>query len=339
MKSLSRQFLGVKTLDAFYELLNLNPIEIPKILGSKQYTTFKSRKKSGGFRIIENPNRALKSLQSELNDFLQCVYFFFLPKASHGFVASPDNDGSRRRNIVSNARIHLGSEYLLNLDLLDFFHKVTQKKVENIFKAKPFSMSSDLVTLLTDIVCYNGRLPMGSPASPVISNFAMIDLDEKLQAFSESKKWYYSRFVDDLSFSSHKPIVKEDIIELEKLILLFEFPLNKSKIKIFGPEDKKCVTSIVLKDTELAIDDEYLLHLRTEIEHFRQMNLMSSYFESKAPDYMDKYKSSISGRIQFVKMVLGDKHKDHKQLHQLWKRANLIKLNDYGALAWLDFDY
>lgn len=339
MKSLNNQFLAVKTVKSFCELFEIPQARIPAFLASISYTSFKIKKKSGGYRTIEDPCRELKDLQNILNDYLQCVYFFCMSKGAHGFVATPDNDHRTRRSILSNAAVHLGSKYLLNIDLMDFFHSVTLDKIKAIFEQSPFNMNLDLVELLSQIVSFNGYLPMGAPTSPVLSNFAFIPLDKVLQEIASSKKLYYSRFVDDMSFSGSQEITQEDLKELTAVINKFEFKINTSKIKFFGPDDTKIITGISLIDNNLSLNESYLNQIRKELQNLKQINLISGYYKSEQPNYIEKYKRSLQGRLQFVKMVLGINNSSYKELNQIWIQANRIRQEEYGAMSWLDFNY
>ncbi len=339
MKSLKHQFLSIRTVHALCELLNIPEQTLPQIIQSITYRNFKQKKKSGGYRTIEDPYNELKEIQDTLNDYLQCVYFFCLPKGAHGFVATPDNDIKQKRNILSNAKVHLGSNYLLNIDLLDFFHHVTDDKIHLIFEQAPFHMEQPLIELLIQLVSYNGRLPMGAPTSPVLSNFALIHLDKVLHDLAGSKKWYYSRFVDDMSFSSALPITQHDVHELDAVIIHHGFKMNKSKIKFYGLEDIKVITGISLINDQLSLSDSYLNELRKELQNLKHMNLVNGYYRTEPPSYMDKYKKSLQGRLQFVKMVLGANQSAYKELNHIWIHANQIKQEEYGAMSWLDFDY
>ena len=96
----------------------------------------------------------------------------------------------------------LAKPYLLNVDLLDFFHAVKRDRIYDIFRSKPFNFKRNLPDILADLTTYQARLPMGTPTSPVLSNFACRELDRGLLLFSENMLWTYTRYADDMSFSS-----------------------------------------------------------------------------------------------------------------------------------------
>lgn len=112
-----------------FELKQLTWYANPK-LGAKRYTEFKIKKKSGAERSIHAPVETLKSLQKTLSFVLQCV---FQPhEAAMGFV--------KDRSIVDNAKLHVGSRYVYNIDLKDFFSSIDQARVWKCLQLKPFNL-------------------------------------------------------------------------------------------------------------------------------------------------------------------------------------------------------
>lgn len=100
-------------------------------LGGKRYAEFKIRKKSGSERSIHAPVKGLKSLQKTLSFVLQCVYEPH--HAAMGFV--------KDKSIVDNAKLHVGSKYVYNIDLKDFFPSIDKSRVWKCLQLKPFSLT------------------------------------------------------------------------------------------------------------------------------------------------------------------------------------------------------
>lgn len=115
-----------------FELKQLTWFANPK-LGTKRYTNFKIRKKTGAERNIHAPVKGLKAIQKVIGFILQCMYEPH--KAANGFV--------RERSIVDNARTHEGNKYVYNIDLKDFFPSIDQARVWKCFQLNPFSLTSD----------------------------------------------------------------------------------------------------------------------------------------------------------------------------------------------------
>lgn len=88
-----------------------------------RYLQFKIKKKSGGFRQITAPrNRSYMFLLDCLNELLKAVY-------TPSDYAMGFTEG---RSVVDNANKHKGMNYVLNLDLKDFFPSIEQPRVWKI---------------------------------------------------------------------------------------------------------------------------------------------------------------------------------------------------------------
>lgn len=119
-----------------FELKQLTFFSNPKIAG-RRYKTFQIRKKSGGTRTIHAPVNGLKSLQITLAFILQCV--FEPHKAATGFVWE--------KSIVDNANVHVGQNYVFNLDLKDFFPTIDQARIWKCLQLKPFNLKNESIAI------------------------------------------------------------------------------------------------------------------------------------------------------------------------------------------------
>ena len=115
--------------------------------------------------------------------------------ASHGFV--------KERSIITNAKIHKNKKIVLNLDLKDFFDSFHFGRVKGFFeKNKDFKsffpeLTSELATLIAQLVCFNGKLPQGAPSSPLLTNLICNIFDVRVLKLAKKYKLAYSRYADD----------------------------------------------------------------------------------------------------------------------------------------------
>ena len=188
-------------------LLNFRPKAVAYILykqaAATKYTTFQIPKRNGGHRTIMAPTAGLKLLQRNLSDFLQdCVDEIDAAakrrnRTAHGFV--------RKRSIITNARRHRNRRWVFNLDLEDFFPSINFGRVRGfLLKNKEFQLHQAVATVVAQIACHDNSLPQGSPCSPVISNLIANLLDMRLVKVAFAAGCTYSRYADDLTFSTNK---------------------------------------------------------------------------------------------------------------------------------------
>jgi hypothetical protein len=189
------------------DLLGYKPKAVSYILyklpATQKYTTFAIPKRNGGQRTINAPIDQLKGLQRKLADLLQdCLDEInaarkLKDRTAHGF--------KRKRSIMSNARQHRHRRWVFNIDLEDFFPSINFGRVRGFFiKNRDFELRENIATVLAQIACQDNSLPQGSPCSPVISNLVAHLLDMRLVKLAQKVGCTYSRYADDLTFSTNK---------------------------------------------------------------------------------------------------------------------------------------
>ncbi len=172
------------------------------------YHCFTIAKKSGGRRQISAPMPRLKTAQSWIDNHILAK----LPvhEAANGFVHS--------RSIVTNALPHVGRAVVINVDLKDFFPTVTYPRVKGVFQSLGYSEAiATILALLTTepnrqqieldgrhffVATSQRRLPQGAPSSPAITNRICRRLDHRLTVIAKTLQFRYTRYADDLAFSS-----------------------------------------------------------------------------------------------------------------------------------------
>ena len=254
------------------ELLGFKPSSLSYILfhqsKTSKYTKFQIPKRHGGSRTICAPAPSLKLLQRNLTDLLQnCIQSIAESSGkkneiSHGFT--------RGRSIVTNAKIHRNRHYVFNVDLNDFFGSINFGRVRGFFiKDRNFSLNVDVATVLAQICCHDNALPQGSPCSPVVSNLIGHLLDTHLVRLASQTGCRYSRYADDLTFSTNKKEFPASIAkyvddehdwkvgsELSRLIKRTGFEINKTKTRMQYRDSRQEVTGLVV-NRKVNIRREY----------------------------------------------------------------------------------
>lgn len=393
-----------------FELKQLTWYANPK-LGRKRYAEFKIKKKSGAERCIHAPVKGLKSLQKTLSFVLQCVYEPH--NAAMGFV--------RDRSIVDNARLHVGSKYVYNIDLKDFFPSVDQARVWKCFQLKPFNLNKassvepqymkwedfeneclklekpvsflrgkgrifantpygilyvannfdkekdkfillgssslktkagkslegtlwlvnkipdtsrlDIANIIASLCCTEMEverknetgewekvkrnvLPQGAPTSPVITNIVCQRLDHLLSGVAKRFGLKYSRYADDITFSSMHNVYQpesEFLKELYRIIAEQNFYIKESKTRLQKDGYRKEVTGLLVNE-KANVQKRYIKQLRMWLYYWGRYGyerasgfFLQQYIADKGhvkngkPDMANV----ISGKLDHLKMVKG----------------------------------
>lgn len=157
----------------------------------KHYRTFSIPKGNGSPpRVINAPKVGLKAIQSWLS--LHWVAKYDHHPNSFGFIPG--------RSHAHAAKCHVGAEWVISVDIENFFPSVQEDRVLQALLQLGYKAGHG-TTLLTKLLCLDGALSQGSPASPVMSNVVLRSLDERLTALAMEVGAVFTRYADDIVFS------------------------------------------------------------------------------------------------------------------------------------------
>jgi RNA-directed DNA polymerase len=299
-------------LDVKYEWLNYHLyISRP----DKRYTVFSISKKTSGVRIISAPATGLKIIQQKLNQVLQAVY---QPKPStHGF--------NLNRSVVTNAEQHINKRYVLNVDLQDFFPSINFGRVRGLFLNEPYSLPDEVATVLAQICCHENQLPQGAPTSPITSNMICAKLDSQLQRLAKQNRCTYTRYADDLTFSTTlrifpSPLAKtisgvtEQIEigdELHQVIKANGFEINRQKLRLQTKNVRQEVTGLTVNEF-VNVQRKYVRQIRAMLHAWEKYGEEAAFHEfvmvydrKHRLEPLAKFGNVVKGKIDFLGMVKG----------------------------------
>jgi RNA-directed DNA polymerase len=341
LRARAQYFLELKGFESIALALGVTYSTLRKLATEPAYNVFFIPKKNGTKRLIEDPNSALKRVQRKLNDYLQAVYYLQRTPAAYGFLVVPADDTSPR-HILTNAQVHIGSHYMLNMDLKDFFHQISHARVQEIFESPILDFAPKEAALLADICCFRGRLPMGAPTSPALSNLAAIPLDQDLMALSAKHQLRYTRYADDMTFSGTNAITPEIEAEYREWIQIHGYQLNHDKYRLSTPQNPHMeVTGLLISETEVSLTDEYFEQLKSAIAYLSVVidaQYLTRMGASGKSLWVSDLEKQVQGKLEFARHILGSDDLQYKTLRTNFEEA-LLPTQHYGPLSWLDFGY
>lgn len=314
LADMSARFEGLNTVVDLCKLLGITEQTLQKHIEKPEYRTFHIPKPGGQKRMIQEPGTALKAIQQTLNRYLQAVYYGIRPATVHGFIICPTDD-PRPRNIYTNALQHTKSEWFLNIDLKDFFHSISVTHLKNLFR-HTFFFSPELTKALVALTTWQGRLPMGAPSSPVLSNLVCIYLDFQMEKLAENTGATYTRYADDMTFSFPSPPPDDMTDQVHRVVLFHSFALNTQKLRLQTRLEQPEITGLVIGKGKLPIiSPAWLKRLKQEIkvlrwfmsEAVRERGLFHAYA-------FDRFRQSVQGQVAFVGFVQGKDSREYRKL-------------------------
>lgn len=284
----------------------------------KLYHSFQVPKKSGGLRTINAPNKSLKFIQHCLAFILQGAY---QPTYSvNGFVVG--------RNVVSNAHVHTNKKFVLNLDLENFFPSITFGRVQAVLQLKPISAKPNIAQMITKLCCYEGVLPQGAPSSPVLSNLICQRLDRRIESLVKGYEIAYTRYADDLTFSSDKPFENGFLNRLDEIIKAEGFIINLEKVRLQLKNNRQEVTGLTVNE-KVNVPQQFIREIRAMLHNWGTLGYESAqakFLTHYSPKVTQKKKSTpqlrnvVAGKINYLKMVRGNEDTIYQQFKTELKR-------------------
>lgn len=333
--SFSRNILyGIKCKE--FQLKSLDYFSQPAICKNR-YKTFTIKKKSGKDRIINAPNKELKSILRSLNFVFQCLYDSH--ENATGFVSN--------KSIVDNAKKHIRQNYVYNIDLKDFFHSFDIYRIkfglikeiwgiQNIGKYKEenlegYEIIEELAFLMAKLCTHpikidgelKNVLPQGSPTSPTLTNILCKKLDRRLTGFANRFGVTYTRYADDITFSSLHNVYTDDAFNKELKRIIEEdqqLIINPKKTRLQKTGYRQEATGLIVND-KVNVRRRYVKQIRMWLYYWEKYGyekaeqiFMRDYITDKG--HVKKTNARLvkvlDGKLQFLKMVKGTEDSTYK---------------------------
>lgn len=303
---------------------------------SHPYRHFKIRKRVAGpkenirYRNISVPTPNLYRVQR----WIAAHVLRSVPvhEASHAF--SPGS------NIVKCAEKHCGAKWMIKLDILDFFGSISEMQAYRVFLSLGYQplVSFEMGRLCTHhpkhdmppdyvssrfqipssrvknrnrvIESYNhpymGSLPQGAPTSPMLANLAMRDVDEKISAIASRFGLSYTRYSDDLTFSTRNDFDRQQasllIHEIAKLLIKRGLMLNRQKTAVIPPGARKIVLGLLVDGDQPRLSRSFKDRIRQHLYYLEKFG-PDQHVSKRGFDSIGGFFRHLKGLIDFAHMI------------------------------------
>lgn len=227
---------------------------------SRFYRSFKIKKRNGKLRAIDEPLPTLKNVQRwVLANILARIE---VSKVAKAFVKDV--------SIKDNARFHRNQNYVISIDVRDFFPSIPLWRVYAVLRSQGYSRGVSY--LIAKLCTLDDKLPQGAPTSPAISNIVLAEFDSKILDYTRSKGLRYTRYADDLTVSGGTVNIGE-LLEVVRVHLEMEgLHINDEKTKVMRKGGRQIVTGIVV-NKKLSVKREIVRDLRKNCYYIKKFGL------------------------------------------------------------------
>jgi len=242
---------------------------------SRRYKVYLIPKRGHGHREIEHPSREIKALQR----WITKVIINRFP-VHHAATAYQKGSGIRE-----NAERHRTSKYTNRYDFKNFFPSFGQDRVENFIKIEAEKLGvlidEEDLRFIGNIVCRFGRLSIGAPSSPALTNAMMFDFDRALFDWSQPKGLIYTRYADDIFISATEPDklnkLEQQIAKAKQDVDHLDLDLNRRKTAYLSKKYARRITGVIItSDHKLSIGRERKREIKALIHRWLNGKLDNS---------------------------------------------------------------
>ena len=283
--------------------------------GKDRYHVFSIPKANGEPRRVDEPVDKLKTVQRWILRHILSK----LPthRAAQGF--------RRRRSILTNARKHLLKQVVVRIDLKDFFPSISLFQARRVYLKAGYPYT--VANLLANLSTREGVLPIGAPTSPALANQVCRKLDQRVWALSYKARFFYTRYADDLVFSSSNRKFASLVPFLRQVITEEGFQVNEKKVAITRRNGRQMVTGIVV-NRRPNLDRGRYKWVRAVVHNCRQHGGGPEYEKwcermtkmgRIPPKDTDEFRQQLAGQVAYLRQV------NPKKFGRLWHQFQEIK--------------
>jgi len=251
------------------------------------YHKYKIRKKSGGYREINEPYPTLKEIQNWIR--INILQNISVSKYAKAYIPN--------KGIIDNVKFHKEQKVIIKLDIKDFFGSIKKSKVNLIFLSLGYTKS--LAYTFASLCCLNDALPQGAPTSPSLSNVYFRHIDKRIGSYTKKLGFRYTRYSDDITISGD--ISEKQIGAIIKyctgLLRQYGLDIKEDKTKILRQSNCQYVTGVVL-NKKITAGTKVKREIRQIIYYIKKYGLYEhmQYVKISQQNYL----LHVLGRINWV---------------------------------------
>ncbi|MBB5054431.1 hypothetical protein HNQ36_004433 [Afipia massiliensis] len=225
-------------------------------------------------RPIQEPKRRLQAVHLRVHRLLSKVA---VPEYLHSAV--------RGRSYISNAAAHARDEPVIKIDIKKFFASVPHAAILRFLRTS-LRCRSDVAKLLANLLTFEGKIPTGSSASPILAYYAFKPMFDEISALATSLGLTFTCYVDDMTFSG-RAATNSTLMQIRTIVA--RYGLKSHKVRKFSANDPKVITGVCVASEGDRIPNK--LHRKIAAD-FKSLEVGDEGMQR------EKTLSSLLGRLQ-----------------------------------------
>ncbi len=275
-----------------------------RMTGDERYTRIEKQKSNGEKRIVYNPKNEIRKIQRRIKNR---IFKTIIEWPDFIFGSIPKKNNSNPTDYVACANKHSGAKSILKIDIKNFFDNIHENLVREIY-VNFFSYPDEVADILTDISCRNGSLCQGALTSSYLATLALHDVETSMVEKLKRKKLIYTRYVDDITVSSHEKDYDFSYASniIENTLNGKELPINTTKTSIlYSGSEALLVHGLRVNTPSTRLPTEEIRRIRAGVKNLEVVAGENGYIWTLG--YRREYHKHL-GRVYKLKRLGHTQH-------------------------------
>ena len=210
-----------------------------------------------------------------------------------------------KADTLNSAKIHSGKKWILKMDIKDFYNSVPSYEIQRVItsvcdRIKRYDNTISYLALVT----VNGKLPIGAPTSPHIANACFRQTDRKIMSLNSVFGVDYTRYVDDLTFSSYsKETLRIIEKKVEEILNLNGYKINSKKTEYISDNKQQNILGLVVNNYRVRLPKDFKRKIRAMLHNYAVNQCNSTLKSTKFLTWDIQREQQLSGYIAYIKHV------------------------------------
>jgi hypothetical protein len=273
----------------------------------ENYISRRCEEINGKQRQLAVPTRKLRSIHERIKYHLNKI-------KQPPYLYSPRKGRGQR----DNAAVHAGNCHVLRIDIRQFYPRTTQ---EDIFRwaYHTAGLADDVAGLFAKLVAVDGKMPFGSPVSPVLTSLVHRPMFDRVYRLCEEAGLTMSLWVDDLTISG--PSISGAFLDQVRCAIR-EGGFQTHKIEFLDTARPVVITGVPIAQQRVLAP--LSLHRRIQNEH---VTLRAATSDIERAASIDRLLSALGTCRYHLGAATAEGRKIANRMHALKQRRQKLSIS------------
>lgn len=205
---------------------------------------------------------------------------------------------------LSCAKPHAGKKWVLKMDIKHFYESVPYCDIVDFVNLVCKKIPNANVNHYLELTTLNCKLPTGAPTSAHIANNCFKEIDLYIKSYCGILGVQYSRYMDDLTFSSDsKAVLKNVEKRMKEVLFLNGYTLNTKKLKYVSDNKQQNVLGLVVNGGKVRIDNTKKREIIAMLHSYVVSKSETTYKDLRHRVWDYAKEKQLEGYISYIKHV------------------------------------